>query len=191
MRQPNASALFRLTLSNREVTRPLTEGEERKATAAALKHLGNHLPQRCCVYGVELRIPKSHETGGAPRYYAVVVGDYDRKRTLEVVVDNEGNLIAETDLTGLVPCIVSAGIMQARRIAEAKPIIAALAEAPGGFVQAFAPATGDVPEQNVVGLRYGAITPAGPRVFAEVEVDFGRQTLIRIEYTEALRETVN
>jgi hypothetical protein len=110
------------------------------------------------------------------------IGDYDKRRTLEVVVDSAGKFVSKTDLTGFQPPIVNDEIAEARKIAEIQPIVAALARAPGGFVQAFGPHAEDAPERRLVGLRYGAM---GPRALAEVEVDLAHQNLIRFEDIEA------
>jgi hypothetical protein len=114
-----------------------------------------------------------------------VIGDYDKRRTWEVVVDSAGALVSRTDLTGFQPPIVGDEISEARKIAEAQPIIAALAKTPGGFVQAFGPHAEDAPERRLIGLRYGAVGSTGPRALAEVEVDLARQKLIRFEDIEA------
>jgi hypothetical protein len=181
--QPEMSELTRALV---DVIRPITDGEERAATEAALKLLSNELSQRHRVYGVELRITKTGQTATPPRYFAVVIGDYDKWRTLEVVVDSTGKLVSKTDLTGFQPQIVSDEVTEARKIAETQPIIAGLARAPGGFVQPFGPHTEDAPQRRLVGLRYCAVASAGPRVLAEVEVDLARQKLIRFEDIEVI-----
>ena len=180
------SEMSRLTLALGDAIRPITDTEERAATDAALKILSNELSQRHRVYGVELRILKTDQAATPPRYLSVVIGDYDKRRTWEVVVDSTGRLVSKTDLTGFQPPIVSAEVAEARKIAETQPIIAALARAPGGFVQAFGPHAEEAPERRLVGLRYGAMDSAGPRALAEVEVDLARQKLIRFEDIEAI-----
>jgi hypothetical protein len=146
------------------------------------------LSQRRRVYGVELRVPKTEQTATPARYFTVIIGDYDKRRTLEVVVDSAGKLISKTDLTGFQPPIVSDEVAEARKIAETQPIIAAIAKTPGGFVQAFGPHAEDAPERRLIGLRYGAMASTGPRALAEVEVDLARQKLIHFEDIEALGE---
>jgi hypothetical protein len=180
------SEMSKLTLALGDAIRPITDTEERAATDAALKVLSKELSQRRRVYGVELRIPKTEQTATPHRYFSVVIADYDKRRTWEVVVDSAGKLVSKTDLTGFQPPIVSDEVAEARKIAETQPIIAALAKAPGGFVQAFGPHAEDAPERRLVGLRYGAIDAAGPRALAEVEVDLSRQKLIRFEDIEAI-----
>jgi len=180
------SEMSKLTLALGDAVRPITDTEERAAAEAALKLLSNELSQRRRVYGVELRIPKTEPTAITPRYFTVVIGDYDKRRTLEVVVDSAGQLVSKTDLTGFQPPIVSEEVAEARKIAETQPIIAALAGIPGGFVQAFGPHAEDAPERRLVGLRYGAEASTGPRALAEVEVDLARQKLIRFEDIETL-----
>jgi hypothetical protein len=180
------SEMSKLTLALGDVVRPITDKEERAATDAALKLLSNELSQRRRVYGVELRIPKTEQTATPARYFSVVIGDYDKRRTLEVVVDSAGRLVSNTDLTGFQPPFVTDEVAEARKIAETQPIIAAFAKAPGGFVQAFGPHAEDAPERRLVGLRYGAMTSTGPRALAEVEVDLARQKLIRFEDIQAL-----
>jgi hypothetical protein len=175
-----------LTLALGDAIRPITDTEERAATDAALKLLSNELSQRRRVYAVELRIPKTEQSAAPPRYFTVIIGDYDKRRTLEVVVDSTGKLVSKTDLTGFQPPIVNDEVAEARKIAEAQPIIAALASAPGGFVQAFGPHAEEAPERRLVGLRYGAMASTGPRALAEVEVDLSRQKLIRFEDIEDL-----
>ena len=175
-----------LTLALGDAIRPITDREERAATDAALKVLGNELSQRRRVYAVELRIPKTEPSAKPHRCFSVVIGDYEKRRTWEVVVDSAGKLVSRTDLTGFQPPIVSDEVAEARKIAEAQPIIASLAKAPGGFVQAFGPHAEDAPERRLVGLRYGAVDSAGPRALAEVEVDLSRQKLIRFEDIEAV-----
>ena len=176
----------RLTLALGDAIRPITDTEERTATDAALKLLSNELSQRRRVYGVELRIPKTEQAAAPPRYFSVFIGDYDKRRTLEVVVDSAGKLISKTDLTGFQPPILTDEVIEARKIAEAQPIIAAIAGTPGGFVQAFGPHAEEAPERRLVGLRYGAMTSTGPIALAEVEVDLSRQKLIRFEDIQAI-----
>jgi hypothetical protein len=183
-----ASEMSRLTLILRDAIRPITDTEERAAADAAVKFLGRELSQRYRVYGVELRIPKTGDSAAPPRYFAVVIGDYDNRRTFEVVVDAAGTLVAKTDLTGFQPPIVSAEITDARKIAETQPIIAALAKTEGGFVEAFGPHAESALERRLVGLRYGAVRRTGPHALAEVEVDLARQRLIRFEEIEAIGE---
>jgi len=175
------SEMSKLTLALGDAIRPITETEERAATAAALRLLSNELSQRRRVYGVELRIPKTGPTEVPSRYFTVIIADYDKRRTLEVVVDGAGKLVSKTDLTGFQPPILNEEVAEARKIAETQPIIAALAKAPGGFVQAFGPHAEDAPERRLVGLRYGVTDSSGPRALAEVEVDLSRQRLIRFE----------
>lgn len=182
-----ASEQSKHTLLLGDAIRPISDTEERSAAEAALKLLGNELSQRRRVYGVELRVPKTEQAVAPPRYLAVVIGDYDNRRTFEVVVDSAGKLISRADLTGFQPPIVSDEIAEARKIAEAQPVIAALARVQGGFVQAFGPHAEQGPERRLIGLRYGATTAAGPVALAEVEVDLSRQKLIRFEDIEALR----
>ncbi len=180
------SEMSKLTLALGDAIRRITDTEERAAADAALKLLSNELSQRRRVYGVELRIQKAEPTATPLRYFAVVIGDYDKRRVLEVVVDSAGKLVSKTDLTGFQPPIVNDEVDEARKIAETQPIIAALARAPGGFVQAFGPHAEDAPQRRLVGLRYGAMASTGPRALAEVEVDLTRQKLIRFEDIEAL-----
>ena len=181
-----ASEMSKLTRALADAVRPITDTEEQAAREAALKLLGNELSQRRRVYGVELRVPKADSSQAAARYLAVVIGDYEKRRTFEVVVDAAGKLISRADLTGFQPAIVSEEIAEARKIAEAQPIIAALAKAPGAFVQPFGPHAEASPERRLVGLRYGSTSAAGPVALAEVEVDLARQKLIRFEDIEFL-----
>ena len=163
---------------------PITDSEERAATDAALKHLSTELSQRRRVYGVELRIPKTEQASAPPRQFTVIIADYDKRRTLEVVVDSAGTLVSKTDLSGFQPPIVSDEVAEARKIAETQPLIAALAKTKGGFIQAFGPHAEDAGDRRLVGLRYGATDANGPRALAEVEVDLSRQRLIRFEDIE-------
>ena len=181
-----ASEMSRYTRALGDAIRPLTDSEERAAREAALSHLSSELSGRHRVYGVELRILKTQRTTAPPRYFAVVIGDYERRRTLEIVVDSAGKLVSRIDLTGFQPPVVDDEVVEARKIAETQPIIAAMAKAPGGFVQTFSPHAEAAPERRLVGLRYGAVDSAGPRVLAEVEVDLARQKLIRFEDIETV-----
>ena len=179
------SEMSKLTMALGAAIRPITDTEERAAMEAALRYLSNELSQRHRVYGIELRIPKIEQAAATPRHFPVVIGDYDKRRTLEVVVDSAGKLVSKTDLTGFQPPIVNDEVAEARKIAEIQPIIAALAKATGGFVQAFGPHAEAAPGRRLVGLRYGAMDATGPRALAEVEVDLARQKLIRFEDIEA------
>lgn len=181
-----ASEMSKRTLALGDAIRPITDAEERAATDAALRLLSNELSPRRRAFGVELLIPKTEQATTPPRYFTVVIADYDKRRTLEVVVDSAGKLISKIDLTGFQPPIVSDEVAEARKIAEAQPIIAAIASVPGGFVQAFGPHAEEAPQRRLVGLRYGAMASTGPRALAEVEVDLSRQKLIRFEDIEDL-----
>src|SRR3954463_9802404 len=111
------SEMSELTRALGDAIRPITDKEERAAAEAALKHLSNELSQRYRVYGVELRILKTEQTTSSPpRYFAAVIGDYDKRRTLEVVVDSAGKLVSKADLTGFQPPIVNDEVAEARKI---------------------------------------------------------------------------
>src|SRR5215471_12121383 len=101
------SEMSQRTLALGDAIRPLTDAEERAATDAAFRLLSNELSARRRAFGVELRIPKVDQAAATPRYFSVIIADYDKRRTLEVVVDSAGKLISNTDLTGFQPPIVS------------------------------------------------------------------------------------
>jgi Cu2+-containing amine oxidase len=162
------------------VVKPLTAKEERNATIAAVKYLGADLSQRYRVFPVELRIEKPAKPSAAPqRMVAVLVVDYENRRTIEVLVDAQAKAVGKTDLSGYQPAFLAEEIQQAREIAEQDERVAKAIRVRGVFASAFGPHRDGDPGARLVGLRFAAEDrKRGARLLGEAVVDLSAQKLM-------------
>ena len=168
---------------------PLTSKEERSAIGAAVKVLSDELSQRFQVFPVELRIEKPPTPNSPPkRRLSVLIFDYDKRRTTEVLLDTEGNLVQKTDLTGFQPAFLKQEIQQARDIAEKDERVAAAIRSRGTFASAFGPHDHGKPGARLVGLRYAAVDRKNIRLLGEAVVDLSDLKLVNFETTQKERD---
>ena len=168
-----------------EVIKPLSAKEERTATAAAVKHLSAELSERYQVFPAELRIPKpARPNSASQRMIAVLIVDYEKRRTTEVVVDTLGKLIEKTDLTGFQPMFLVTEIQEARKIAEENEQVARAIKVRGAFASAFGPNIYGKPGARLIGLRYATVDrKQNVRLLGEAVVDLSEQKLVHFEAT--------
>jgi hypothetical protein len=104
------------------------------------------------VLWAELRIDKPERRGALPlRRIAVVIIDYDHKRSVEFLVDTRGTVVGERALAFSLP-FAADEVAHARRIAERDSRVERILTAGGSFDGTFHP--GHRPEARLVGLRY-------------------------------------
>jgi hypothetical protein len=169
-----------------KVITPLTAREERNATAAAVKHLAGELSQRYQVFPTELRIDKPSKPNSAPkRAIAVLVFDYEKSHTTEVLVDTLGKLVGKTDLTGFQPAFLPGELQEARQIAEKDERVARAAHVRGAFASAFGPHSHGKRGARMVGLRYATVDrKQNVRLLGEAVVDLSERKLVHFENTQ-------
>jgi hypothetical protein len=168
-----------------KVIKPSTTKEERTAIASAVKYLGRELSQRHKVFPAELRIEKPPRPNApTKRSIAVLIVDYDNRRTTEVLVDAQGKAHRKIDLTGFQPAFLADEINEARRIAERDERVANAARVRGAFASAFGPHTYGERVARMVGLRYAAVGKKGDvQLLGEAVVDLSTQKLVSFEDT--------
>ena len=173
-----------------KVIRPLTVKEERNAVGAAVKYLSRELSQRYQIFPAELRIEKPSTPKAAPkRAIAVLIFDYENRRTTEVIVNPPARPLRKIDLTGYQPAFLAEEIARAREIAESDERVASVSRARSVFASAFGPQSHGEPGARVVGLRYAAADKRrGVRVLAEAVVDLSKQELVTFEDLRQERE---
>jgi Cu2+-containing amine oxidase len=168
-----------------KVIKPLTAKEERNATAAAVKHLAGELSQRYQVFPADLRIEKPSRPNSAPkRAIAVLIFDYEKRHTMEVLVDTLGKLVEKKDLTGFQPVFLAKELEEARQIAEKDERVARAIRVRGAFASAFGPHTNGKPGARLIGLRYATVDrKENGRLLGEAVVDLSEQRLLHFEGT--------
>lgn len=168
-----------------KVIKPLSAKEERTATAAAVKHLTAELSERYQIFPAELRIPKPERPNSASRrMIAVLILDYEKRRTTELLVDTLGKLVQKTDLTGFQPVFLAKEIQEARRIAERDERVAQAIKVRGAFASAFGPHSYGKPGARLIGLRYATVDrKQNARLLGEAVVDLSEQKLVHFEVT--------
>ena len=168
------------TISLLKVIKPLTAKEEHTAVAAAVKYLGQELSQRYQVFPAELRIEKPPKPRAVPkRTIAVLIFDYDNRRTTEVLLSALGKPLRRTDLTGFQPAFLANEISQAREIAERDERVAQAIRTRGVFASAFGPDRNVELGARIVGLRYAAVDSRHTlRLLGEAIVDLSKQELV-------------
>jgi Cu2+-containing amine oxidase len=178
------------TIALLEVIKPLTAAEERRAVAAAVEQVGQELSQRYQVFPAELRIEKPPKPRSTPqRAIAVLIVDYDKRRTMEVVVSAQGRLVRKTDLTGFQPAFLAEEVRLAREIAERDERVARVMRVRGVFVSPFGPDRTEEPGARLVGLRYAAVSRRdGLRLLGEAVVDLSEQALVTFREIQQEKE---
>jgi Cu2+-containing amine oxidase len=168
-----------------KVISPLTAKEERNATAAAVKHLAGELSERYQVFPAELRIEKPSRSNTAPkRAIAVLIFDYEKRYTTDVLMDTLGKMIQKTDLTGFQPAFLSKELQEARQIAEKDERVARAIRVRGAFASAFGPHSHGKPGARLVGLRYATVDrKQNVHLLGEAVVDLSEQKLVNFEDT--------
>src|SRR5712692_3008599 len=98
---------------------PLSAAEEKRAVEAATQRLRQELSQRFRVVQTAVRIPKPKDPGGkSRRTIAVLIVDYEKRKTLEVTTGQDGAVEQVEDLGGYQPPFVAEEMKEAREIAE-------------------------------------------------------------------------
>ena len=168
------------TISLLKVIKPLTAKEEHTAVAAAVEYLSRELSSRYQVFPAELRIEKPPKPRAVPkRTIAVLIFDYDNRRTTEVLLSALGRSLRRTDLTGFQPAFLGTEISQAREIAERDARVAQVIRARGVFASAFGADRDGEPGARIVGLRYAAVDRRHVlRLLGEAIVDLSKQELV-------------
>jgi hypothetical protein len=173
------SEMSPVTVALRKIIGKLTAKEERTAREAAIKHLRSELSERFRIFPAELRIEKPPRPSAKPqRTISVLVVDYERRRTVDVIVDTSGKVVRTNDLATFRPAFLSDEVKDAREIARRDPRVAAILRARGVIVSAFGPERHQEPGPHLLGLRYAAPDGRrGLRLLAEVAVDLSAGTL--------------
>ena len=167
-----------------KVIKPLTAKEERNAAAAAVKHLGAELSQRFQIFPAEVRIEKPSRPNSPKRAIAVLILDYEKRHTTEVLVDTLGKLVQKTDLAGFQPVFLTSEIQEARKIAEEDERVAGAVQVRGAFASAFGPHSYDRPGARLIGLRYATVDrKQNVRLLGEAVVDLSEGELVHFEDT--------
>jgi Cu2+-containing amine oxidase len=166
-----------------KVIKPLSAKEERTATASAVKHLTGELSERYQVFPAELRIPKPpRPNSDSKRMIAVLILDYEKRRTVEVLVDTLGKLVQKTELTGFQPVFLAKEIQDARKIAEEDEQVARAIKVRGAFASAFGPHSYGLLGARLIGLRYATVDrKQNARLLGEAVVDLSEQKLVHFE----------
>src|SRR5258708_24182573 len=164
---------------------PLTVKEERNAAAAAVRHLTGELSDHYQVFPAELRSPNpSGPNAASSRMIAVLILDYEKRRTTEILVDPRGKVRQTTDLTGFQPAFLPGEIQYARKVAEAAESVARAVRVRGAFASAFGPHVSGQPGARLIGLRYAAVDRNRTvQLLGEAVVDLSERRLVRFEET--------
>ena len=167
-----------------KVIRPLTAKEERNAITAAVKYVAADLSERYRVFPVDLRIDKPRQGAAPQRTAAVLILDYEHRRTVEVLVDAHAKPVGKTDLSGYQPVFLAEEIQEARKIAEQDERVAKAIRGRGVFASAFGPHRYGEPGARLVGLRYaGPVGKRDIRILGEVVVDLSSLIVANFEET--------
>lgn len=169
---------------------PLSAADGKRAIARATAYLRPELTRgghsRFRVLGAELSLTRSDsKTAPVRRQIEVLIVDYLNRRHLRVAI--EGSRVAEVrDLAGQ-PAYAADEIKEARGIAVRAPELAALTQARGVFVDAFAPGQ-HLPGERRIGLRFLMASGDEPAAaLALAEVDLIDERLLGYELTSAGR----
>ncbi len=178
-----APEMSKATARIRRAIAPLSKREERRAIEAARAHLSEELSPRYRVFGAELRIDKPADPATTPkRTIAVLILDYEKRRTLEAIVDAGGKVLQVLDLQGFQPAFLDDEVKEARAIAAGDERVARIGKLRGSFVSTFAPHQDHSPRRRQVGLRYAAPDARqGIRILAEAAVDLLDRRLVHLE----------
>lgn len=166
------------------VIAPLKKKEEAAAIDTAKVHLAQELSEHFRIFGAELRINKPSAPGKVPvRMVGVLVVDYGKRRTLEVLVDIRGQVVQVDDLRDKQLAYTSDEIKEARRIAEQHSRVAHFANMKGSFVSEFGPERASNNARRI-GLRYAVVEKGrAGRVLAHAIVDFSANKLVHFDET--------
>lgn len=169
----------------KQVLTPLGKSEERRAITAALEFYRSQSDQasgRIRVLGAELRINKPSARNALPRReVGVVIVDYDRRQTLELILNSRGQ-VQRCNPLSYQPTVHKDEIREARQIAENDPAAAVLVRQRGISVDVFAPGQVSTGSNRVIGLRYlisrdkTAVT-----ILATAAVDLSESKLLNFE----------
>lgn len=179
----NVAFMSKATARLRSAVAPLSTREERRAIEAARAHLSKELSPRYRVFGADLRIDKPAGPATTPkRTIAVLILDYEKRRTLEAIVNVAGKVFRVLDLQGFQPAFLDDEVKEARAIAARDERVARIRKQRGSFVTAFAPDQDHSPRRRQVGLRYAAPDArVGIRLLAEAAVDLIDRRLVHFE----------
>jgi hypothetical protein len=167
----------------KEVLKPLTRSEARRAVKATTDHLQSELVRadvsRFRVLGAELSITRSKEREAAPvRRIEVLIVDYLNRRHVRSVV--EDGQVLETRTLEHQPAVSSEEIAEARELAATDDSIKRLARRKGVFVSHFAPGSHE-PDTRRIGLYYLRTGRNGlAEILATAEVDLFEQRTLAV-----------
>lgn len=162
---------------------PLSPADERRAVESAQQHLRKELSQRYRVFPPVVRISKPRDLEGkSRRTIAVLIVDYEKRKTLEVTVGTNGAVERVDNLGAYQPPFVAEEMKEAREIAERTGCLGPLLQRAGIFVQPFVPERRQEQDGRRVGLRYRAPEEDGSiSLLIEVVVNLADRRLIRFE----------
>jgi hypothetical protein len=162
---------------------PLSAADEHRAIESAQHHLRDELSQRYRLFPPVVRISKPKNPGDKSRRTIVVlIVDYERRKTLEVTVGNDGTVERIDDLGAYQPPFLLDEIKEAREIAERTGGFGPLLQRTGIFVQPFVPERPQAQGGRRVGLRYRAPEEDGSAsVLLEAVVNLSDRRLTRFE----------
>src|SRR5262249_22323022 len=180
MKPPDMSEATRALLP---LLDPLSPADEQRAIETAQHHLRNELSQRYRVFPPLVRISKPKNPGDkSHRTIAVLIVDYDKRKTLEVTVGSDGAVERLDDLGGDEAPFLLDPIKEAREIAERTFGLGPLSQRAGIFVQPFVAERPQVQGVRRVGLRYRAPEADGTvGVLLEAVVNLSDRRLVRFE----------
>src|SRR5262249_15375648 len=146
-------------------------------------HLYGELSERYRFFPAELRIEKSSRSKATiDRSVAVLMVDYERRRTIELLIDAKGKVVRVTDLSGFQPAFLDEEVKEAREIAERDDRVARATRVRGTFVSAFGPDPRGAPGARLVGLRYATVDKKGHgRLLGEAIVDLSQRLILSFE----------
>ena len=167
----------------KDLIKPLASREERAAIDAATDHLRGELSDRYRFFPADVRVEKPRRSGAAvERAVALLLVDYEGRRTVEVLVNGKGQVSRVTDLTGFQPGFLSEEVKEARALAERDERVARARKVRGAFVSAFGPEPSREAGARLVGLRYAVVDAKGRgRLLGEAVVDLSAQRLARFD----------
>ena len=166
---------------------PLKKKEERLAVEVAQRHLKGELSERYRIFPPELRIVKPGRQGAqVQRSIAVLVVDYGKGSTTEVLIDSRGKVLRSGVVEGFEPAFLIEEILEARNIAGGEPRVAKLVKGKRVFVSPFSPRHEAAQGRRQIGLHYVAARGRyGASLLADVVVDIAEGKLVQFEESPA------
>jgi hypothetical protein len=177
------SEMSELTRAVEATIVPLTDDEAERAIEVARKHLTGELSEHYRFLGAELLIEKSPEPGISPRRtVAVLAIDYQRRRTLQAVVDVAAEVLRVLDLGGFQPAFAAEEVREALEIAAGDERVGLITGRGEVATSTFMPGSQEEPRPRLIGLHLVATHQGhGERLLADVVVDLEHRTVTSVD----------